>query len=152
MDNIVWVVRKIAFELHKNQKYGKESYSYHLDHVYSTFEFLFGYVSKAEGLVVYCHDLKEDCGTTHDDLMSMGLKTHEANSVCLLSKTHGVDRETYILTLAENTLARRVKIADSTSNLIHSLKDGNARLITKYTDNLRMLWEVENEDTHLSNV
>lgn len=142
--DVIRVIR-FAIKAHEGQYYGKEPYTYHLDHVYKTFEYLFGAVSESETKVIYCHDLLEDTETSGGDLEEIGLTEEEQLAVLCLTKKAITSREDYLESFCNNRMACMVKIADSTSNLVHSLQGDNTRLIKKYTSNLTRLWEIYNE-------
>lgn len=130
---------KFAIEKHCAQKYGSKPYQYHLYHVLETYRSIFGEPSESVTKIIFLHDILEDTDATIEELREVGLNGAEINCIKFLTKTEGVLREDYILALNNTTTARKVKIADSMSNLMHSIKDDKKRLINKYLSNLAML-------------
>lgn len=129
-----------ASRRHLGQMYGKYQYTHHLDSVYDTYNYLFGIPDEQTTMVIYCHDLLEDTNTNLDDLGNLGLEDDSLNAVLLLTKSRGSSNEEYLEGVGTRELAIKVKIADSTSNLIHCLQDGKDSLVKKYTNNLKILW------------
>jgi sugar-specific transcriptional regulator TrmB len=142
IDNLNEVLTKVtvlAREEHRNQMYLSFPYGYHLNHVKNTFCEIFKSITIEEKIVIECHDLVEDTDVTLEKLSSLGVPNNLIKSIDLLTKKKNQSRSKYIKELKTNYIAKRVKIADSTSNLIHSLRSGESRRIEKYCKNLREL-------------
>lgn len=138
--NMVQVLN-FAVAKHHGQKYGDKEYFHHLDNVYQTYCYLFGEPDEQTFMLVYCHDILEDTDATVQELLEMGLSEDSISSLLKLTKKKGVPNHKYLSDLVYDRDALLVKIADSTSNLNYSLRDGNDRLIVKYTNNLRYLYQ-----------
>jgi hypothetical protein len=136
------VISVIMFSMvkHEGQMYGDNPYYYHLDDVFHTYNYLFGYPNDQVAMLIYSHDLIEDTDTKYADLMSLGLDEEVVLALELLTKPKGMDRDIYIRRVLQSEMATKVKKADSLSNLVHSFKSGNERLINKYTENLKQLY------------
>tara|TARA_R100001594_G_scaffold1048_1_gene4329 strand:+ start:1456 stop:1923 length:468 start_codon:yes stop_codon:yes gene_type:complete len=122
--------------------YGGRPYDYHLQHVALEVGELVGYDDPYYHLyqiVAYGHDLFEDTDVDAEYLHSKGFSEIVTDAIKALTKRKGERRIDYIKRVQENPIARKVKIADSLSNLTHSVRDGDRRRISKYTANLREL-------------
>lgn len=131
----------LAIHLHQKQKqmYGNKLYSYHLEQVYLSYKHLFGFADDVTTQVIYLHDTLEDCDITSSELEVLGVDPLVVSIVGTLTKQKGETRRVYIERIMKCEIAKEVKSADSFSNLQHSFKSGNDRLITKYTENLTTL-------------
>lgn len=99
-----------------------------------------------ERIVAALHDVVEDCsdrGFDLDSIRGVGFEPHIVNAVDLLTHRVGVSYMEYILKVAGNDLARRVKIADIEENCSRLyLLDDQARmerLTKKYVNALKVL-------------
>jgi len=72
--------------------------------------------SPDERLVAVLHDVIEDSEITSKDLLSEGFSTTVVEAVVTLSKSQGISYEKYIEGVADNPLARIVKLADLKDN------------------------------------
>lgn len=129
----------LAKNLHGNQKYGDKPYSYHLEDVYRTYECLFGHVEDEIVMAIFLHDSIEDCNIDGQYLIWAGVPSSVVTLVEILTKWKYETKLAYLSRVMENEAARMIKAADSHSNLVHSFKSGNERLIKKYTENLAIL-------------
>ncbi len=132
-------VINLANNLHSNQKYGDKPYSYHLEDVYRTYKYLFGHVEDEIVMAIFLHDSIEDCDIDGQYLSLSGVPSSVLTLVEILTKWKDESRLEYLSRVMENEAARMIKAADSHSNLVHSFKGGNERLIKKYTENLAIL-------------
>lgn len=96
--------------------------------------------------VAWLHDVLEDTPVTFDELRIAGLPSQVCSAVSLL--THrGEERRIYLAKIAENPLARLVKIADTRDNTdpkrLEAVidKGRQARLATKYAGQMELLLE-----------
>ncbi|MCB0028900.1 MAG: hypothetical protein KDE28_13385 [Anaerolineales bacterium] len=68
-------------------------------------------------LVAVLHDVVEDTAITMTDLVDLGLPDAVIAALQLLTHDEAVPYEAYIRQIADNPLARRVKLADLTHNM-----------------------------------
>jgi len=87
-------------------------------------------------VVAWLHDVIEDCHVTADSLQEEGIPEKHVMAVLLLTKTKGVDYQSYLDRVAHCPLATRVKIADMISNLADN---PTPRQIRKYAVGLERL-------------
>lgn len=128
---------------HSEQKYGKYPYTYHLTNV----NLIAGGLNKEfdrylVSSVAIAHDLLEDTPFTSSMLEGLGINKVIISALELLDKT-GKEYMEYINKVKFSKLATLVKIADTFTNLEHSLKDGNTKRIIKYSKQLQLLHEGE---------
>lgn len=71
----------------------------------------------SDKVVALLHDVLEDTDATIDDLVALGLEDCEIEAVKLLTKPHKEDYMHYVRRVAENPIARRVKMADLRHNM-----------------------------------
>jgi len=99
--------------------------------------------AKQAGLL---HDILEDTSATEEDLIQAGICPNVTQSVKRLTRTAHIDYADYILTLAEDPIAKEVKIADLEDNYAigrvkyrseHQLED--ARRLERYVLSHRFL-------------
>jgi (p)ppGpp synthase/HD superfamily hydrolase len=97
------------------------------------------------------HDVVEDCEITLQHLAAHGYSSAVLMAIDALSRRDDERYAAYIMRLAENPLAVRVKIADLEDNLdpnrdsTRSLSSGT---VAKYRDALRFLVERQEERRH----
>jgi (p)ppGpp synthase/HD superfamily hydrolase len=151
---------EIAKEKHAGQEYGDSGkpYTYHLFKVFDTYKEIFGvenktvgasnqtlleedYYEDLMGAVCMLHDIIEDTDTTADELIMLGIPHEVVHSVVLLTKEVGYDYNEYILDICMDERAWKAKISDTYHNLTESAKVGNVRRITKYTNQLQLLYK-----------
>ena len=128
--------RQLAFSYHKNQKYGLNPYSYHLDSVVK-FVKLYSYMipedSKEDAIcIAYLHDILEDTLCTQDEILR-ALNPRILLIVKLLTKNES-DLEKYFNKIALDDLAIFIKLCDRYSNILESIRDGNHRKLAKYKE------------------
>lgn len=137
-----------ATEAHGSQLYGDKPYTYHLDEVAKKYLYLFRECATEGGVIVsYLHDVLEDAGKTEEDLLRAGFSSGVVHCVSKLTRWPYLSKEHYIRDLVALrcnptilSVAWQVKVADTLSNLEHSMKEENNRRIDKYTKQLRALY------------
>lgn len=144
---------EIAIVAHGEQMYGSNPYIYHLNQVDRIAVKRFVNVkdhceqySKVPGdffdnlrATCYLHDIIEDTDVTIEDLKAAGINDEVCDAVTLLTK---VDLETYsdyILAIRTNSLATRVKLCDTATNLEHSIRSSRWSNIDKYSKQIKLL-------------
>lgn len=70
-----------------------------------------------EQLAALLHDVVEDSDLTLDDLRDEGLPESVLAALALLTHQAGEDYEDYVRRIADNPLARKVKLADLADNM-----------------------------------
>lgn len=141
-------IRDYAFDKHKNvnQSYGELPYSVHLTETVNNIIKYFGISISPEDKIIliassYCHDLIEDTRTTYNDLIYdlslIKINTHLsedydvnigkiADIVFDLTNEKGKNRserenDKYFNAIANNNLAKIVKLSDRLANIEHSM-------------------------------
>lgn len=150
----------LAIEYHGDQKYGDSNlpYIYHLNCVDQLV--IAAYApkdrnhadpySKEPGdeidllrSLAYLHDSKEDTHITDQIMLDAGLCQELVDAVTAISKVDGEAYPDYLRKVMANPLALKVKIADTASNLTHSIFAQNQRRIEKYCRQLNILKGLE---------
>lgn len=109
---------KLCFEAHKGQiDKGGMPYVFHPFHVAEQMP------TEEAVIVALLHDVVEDSGITIKDLRIIGFEENVVSAISLLTHKRDVPYMDYIATIAENPLARMVKIADLAHNLDRSRLD-----------------------------
>lgn len=127
----------IAYNAHKNQvdKSGVP-YIYHPIHVAEQMD------TEVECIVALLHDVVEDTDVTFEQLKSE-FPSEIIDILKLLTKTKDIDYCEYINKVKENTVARKVKIADIEHNLDRSrldiITDKDIKREEKYKNALSIL-------------
>lgn len=105
---------------------------------------------ESEKIVALLHDVLEDTDATEKDLISLGLKTEEIEAIKLLTKPREEDYFSYIKRVAENPIARKVKMADLTHNMdltrLNTITEKDIRRKEKYENVYRFLKETEHSE------
>lgn len=144
----------LAIEAHKDQKYGKLPYIAHLAQV----DNLVVQIYKPKGLgpsdpyskepgdemdclraIAFLHDILEDTDVTQVDLRDAGILPEVVMAVVAMTKWPDLSYPRYILQVKENELARKVKLCDTSANLMNSCLEGNTKRINKYTKQIQLL-------------
>lgn len=144
----------LALEAHKDQMYGDKPYIYHLAQV----DNLVVQVYKPKGLknsepyskepgdeidclraIAFLHDILEDTDLSTLDLHIAGINDEVINAVVSITKWDYVSYEQYIQNVVENPLAHKVKLCDTSANLMNSILEGNTKRINKYTKQIQLL-------------
>ena len=92
--------------------------------------------SEAVVATAWLHDVLEDTTETLETLRAAGLPEEVVLAVQILTKTEGMSYEAYLHCVRENTITRKVKVADMLSNLSD---EPTARQIVKYAKGLLFL-------------
>ena len=102
---------KLCFEVHSNQidKSG-------MPYVYHPFHLAEQMTDEATTVVALLHDVLEDSDLLIDDLSKMGLSKEMLEAIILLTHDKAVTYMEYIHKIAENPIARTVKLADLRHN------------------------------------
>ncbi len=100
-----------------------------------------------ERMAAMLHDVVEDCGWTLEGLASEGFSRSVIEAVDALTKRPGEDYEAFVLRASENTIARKVKLADLADNsdparISHPTERDRARL-EKYRRAAEVLSEID---------
>ena len=72
---------------------------------------------ESDKIVALLHDVLEDTDATVEDLVAIGLYDCEVEAIKLLTKPRKEDYMHYVRRVAENPIARRVKMADLRHNM-----------------------------------
>ena len=124
---------KYCFEAHEGQL-DKSGIPYvnHPLHVAEQME------TEDETVVALLHDVMEDCGKTPDDLRTLGISERAIEALELLTHREGTPYLDYVRALADNPLARKVKLADIAHNSdltrLDSVRARDLDRLVKYRD------------------
>lgn len=102
---------KLSFESHMEQK-DKTG----LPYVFHPFHLAEQMDDEISTVCALLHDVVEDTNVTLSDLSEMGFPTEVTDVVALLTHDASVPYMDYVKALAQNPVARKVKIADLTHN------------------------------------
>lgn len=118
---------QVATAAHEGQtRWGGEPYITHPIAVAESITGLSIVIEAYVKAVALLHDVVEDTPLTCDDLSVTGFPYAVVNAVHAITKVKGESYAVYIQRVAENDIARRVKIADLNHNL-KSLKKGSMK-------------------------
>jgi (p)ppGpp synthase/HD superfamily hydrolase len=96
------------------------------------------------------HDVLEDSELTEDDLNQAGIPAHIAAAVAALTRQIDETYEEFIERIAQDPLARRVKILDIQDNLnlkrLKSVNKADLMRVTEYHRALQYLLEAEEQE------
>lgn len=131
---LIMRARELAFSYHKNQKYGLQPYSYHLQNVVNQVRIFSSLIPK-ESLedaicIAYLHDILEDTLCTQDEILR-ALNPNILLAVKLLTN-NGSDFESYFNQIAQDDLAIFVKLCDRYCNILESVMQANQNKLAKY--------------------
>lgn len=148
------IALELAMEAHKDQKYGKLPYIAHLAQV----DNLVVQIYKPKGLgpsdpyskhpgdemdclraIAFLHDILEDTDVSVHQLHLEGLNQSVIDAVVAMTKWPDLSYPRYILQVKENELALKVKLCDTSANLMNSCLEGNTKRINKYTKQIQLL-------------
>lgn len=145
---------KIAIKAHGDQMYGELPYMAHLFEVdqmvvkmykpknlkpsepYSARD---GDEMDCLRAIAFLHDVLEDTDVTPMDLHRLGIHDDVIDAVIAVTKVDGESYEDYIKEVRKNPLALKVKLCDTSANLMNSIKEGNTKRINKYTKQIQLL-------------
>ena len=146
-DFLVQRMKRLANAAHEKegQTYGQMGYGYHLQQVAEEV----GKVVRTDDsfysihqIVAYGHDLFEDTDVSAIELLDQGFSSLVIDAIHAITHQEGESRPAYLSRCMQNPIALRVKIADTLSNLTHSVRDGNRNLIARYTSQLNYLHNI----------
>ena len=130
----------LAARAHRGQRYSspeREPYIFHPLRV------MLSLSDPADQIAAVLHDVVEDTGIELRDLVSAGYPPEVVTAVEALSHRARESYDEYIERVAENEIARRVKLADLRENLANNLRrptsPGNAKRISRYEKALTRL-------------
>lgn len=140
-NSLVKMAMRIAYEAHIYQ-YDKGGYPYitHSLHLAEQMD------SSDETVVALLHDVIEDSDWTAEKLLQTGIPKDLVDIVELLTRKKDEPYKTYINRLAENSLARKVKMADLRHNMSLSRCEIPNSLYERYAEALEILEGYEKEE------
>ena len=104
-----------------------------------------------EKIVAYLHDVVEDTSVTIEDLASEGFSETIIQAIATITKKKHESYGHYIKRVAENPLARKVKIADLKHNSdltrLQKITEKDIARVKKYQKCLNYLLEVEKQSS-----
>jgi (p)ppGpp synthase/HD superfamily hydrolase len=129
----------MAAECHNGQYYGNLLYIHHVIGVKSLCNEFYGFLDKDLEIVAFLHDIIEDSTlyTLQDIKSRFGVEVYCA--VDAISKRKDEPINEYIKRVKENSLATKVKIADTFFNLKESIKINDKTRMQKYSKQLEKL-------------
>lgn len=105
--------------------------------------------SESARIVALLHDVLEDTDATIEELKKLGISDEELSAIQLLTKPKKEDYMHYIKRVAQNPLAREVKMCDLTHNMDLSrlpfLTEKDIARCEKYKEAYRYLISVEHD-------
>lgn len=135
----------ISFNAHKNQidKSG-------MPYVYHPFHLAEQMNDEYSTCVALLHDVVEDTDITLVDLMSEGFPDEVIDALSLMTHIDDVPYLDYVGALTNNTLARKVKLADLAHNSdltrLDKVEDKDLERVKKYRQAILMLEMAEKKD------
>lgn len=133
---------RLCFDAHKDQvdKSGMP-YVFHPFHVAEQME------TEDEVCVALLHDVVEDTAATLDDIRAAGMGEEVIGAIAVMTRDPSVSYADYIAVVAQNPLARKVKVADLRHNSDESrLNEPTAQdlaRLERYAEALRVLGGAE---------
>lgn len=112
--NIVEIAKEIAKDAHKGQTY--DGLPYYDHHILGVLELVGEDASDEVKATAVLHDVVEDCSVTLEQLLDMGMPYKVVQAVSLLTKKREQTHFGYLLDLAHDPIALKVKLADATFN------------------------------------
>lgn len=134
----------LSFQAHKDQidKSGLP-YVYHPFHVAEQMR------TEEEVCVALLHDVMEDTSLSVDDIRAVGMSEPVIEALCLMTHEPTIAYMDYVARLAQNPLARRVKMADLRHNMdltrLDSVTSTDVRRRKKYVRAYELLERAEAE-------
>lgn len=138
--NLVTRAYNFAKSKHEGQMYGNVPYMYHLENVVELVQDMYREDPLLQTIIAigYLHDVMEDCGVTYEELeKEFGVCI--AFTVRYISKVKGQEYDEYMRQVLTSELARKVKVADTITNLLHSFQEGRKKGMRKYPHQLVIL-------------
>lgn len=94
-------------------------------------------------VVALLHDTLEDTDTTAEELLNLGFPNEVVDTIKLLTRPEGMDYLDYVQNLKNNSIAKKVKIADLTHNMdltrIENVTPKDLQRIEKYKKAMSIL-------------
>lgn len=131
----------VALLAHEGQRYGDKPYSYHLRGVV---ELIDGYYKDDADYneliqIAWLHDSIEDTRVSEDDLRKLGFSEAVILAVVAMTRRSDETYSRYIERLMGNSLAIKVKRADSLFNYLESRSQNKTGLMERYSKVLKTL-------------
>jgi len=129
-----------AAKKHEGQMYGDLPYLFHLIATASYTSQMYKDDPLIDTLmaIAYLHDVAEDQGVTYEELVKeFGICI--ATSVMALTKRKGEMYGDYMHRVLGNSLARKVKVADTLTNMVNSFCSNRKKGMDKYPHQLVIL-------------
>lgn len=102
---------------------------------------------ESDKIVALLHDVLEDTDATIDDLRAIGLLSEEIDAIQLLTKPKKEDYIHYVKRVAENPIARRVKMADLRHNMdldrLSEITEKDIKRKEKYEHAYQILYDAD---------
>jgi len=145
----------LAIELHKGQTYGDKPYMYHINNVAQKVVFLYGKEKPTDDdelelllllIIALLHDSIEDTTATTESLLDFGIPEALVHSIDCVTKREGESLNAYYKRVVSDDRAFKIKIADTLTNLEHSLQSNVQRRINKYVNQLEQLYKLRGDD------
>lgn len=130
------LAKQLAFHAHKDQFYGSEPYTYHLNNVANLLA-SHGYPEKYQ-IVAWLHDIVEDTIISFQTIEDI-FGDEICSAVLILTKDKTQTYDEYINEILKNDIARVVKLHDAFSNLSCSLLNRNKQNVIKYANVIHSL-------------
>lgn len=137
MSTLVNLAKALAFHYHKDQKYGNNPYTVHLNDVVNNCRMYYG-DDETILCVAYLHDILEDTNVA-DGVVYDLFGTEIYDSVCHLTKYPNLKYDQYIERVKSNEISLKVKYCDTLANLSQSAVDVDYKRIQKYSRQLDLL-------------
>lgn len=136
MKNIVEIAKQLACKYHCGQ-FRRDEVTPYIVHPAAVAHSLAG-ESEEVVATAWLHDVLEDTKATPNDLLGAGLPYIVVGAVMILSRSKRKSYKQYLSLVAQNDIARRVKIAD----MMHNLRDAPTEdQIIRYCRGLLFLME-----------
>lgn len=139
--NMIKLAEIFSTGAHGDQMYGGYRYTYHLKGVVDKTNSLYAESPKLKKLIIiaWLHDIIEDTMVEKEDLLKIGFDEDIVASVVAITKTKNQNYIDYMIQVKYNKMATKIKIADTLANLTQSIKESNAKRVTKYSKQLHLL-------------
>ena len=139
MSTLVNLAKALAFHYHKDQKYGENPYTVHLNDVVNNCRMYYG-DDETILCVAYLHDILEDTDI-EPDLIGDLFGSEVSIAVTYLTKwsQFGESYKEYIEKVKSNEISLKVKYCDTLANLSQSAVDVDYKRIQKYSRQLDLL-------------